>query len=76
MGDRGRSADLPGVVPWVGCGITKPPLTGWQKSDELDSNEAATDESWRQVGGERAVSEGALVYRSLKGTDGLPGRRV
>ena len=76
MGDRGRSADLPGVVPWVGGGITKPPPKGGQKSDEPDSDEAATDESWRQVGGERAVSDGALVYRSLKRTDGLPGRRV
>lgn len=62
MGNRGRSVGLPGVVPWVGGGITKLLLMGRQKSDEPESDEAATDEPWQQAGGESAVSDGALVF--------------
>lgn len=35
---------------------------GRQKSDGSESNEAAADEPWRQVGGKHAVSDGTLVY--------------
>lgn len=46
MRNRGRSVSLPGVVPWVGSGITKLHPMGWQKSDEPESDEAATEEPW------------------------------
>lgn len=55
-----------GVVLWVGSGITKLLLKGWQESDGSESDEAAADEPWQQAGGEHAVSDGTLVYRSSK----------
>lgn len=51
MRNRGRSVSLPGEVPRVESGITKMRLMGWQKPDEPESDEAATDEPWTQAGG-------------------------
>ena len=59
-GDLLLSRDGNPGKPWY-----KPWLMGWQKSEESNSYEAATNEGWRQYGGESAGSVGTLVYQSL-----------